>query len=55
MKPTEAPHQKQRVKILAAILNSFHFNSAQGEAKSKLIFDHRFMYNMSTTPLTYYM
>ena len=33
MKPTEAPHQKQRVKILAAILNSFHFVAAKSKCK----------------------
>ena len=32
-KPTEPAHQKQRVKVLAAILNSFHFISVEGEDK----------------------
>jgi hypothetical protein len=35
-KPTEPGHQKQRVKVLAAILNSFHFVSVEGDTKSKL-------------------
>jgi hypothetical protein len=33
VKPTESPHQKQRVKILSAILNSFHFASSDATKK----------------------
>jgi hypothetical protein len=34
-KPTEAPHQKQRVKVLAAILNAFHFVGVEGAKTSE--------------------
>lgn len=34
VKPSEPAHQKQRVKVLAAVLNAFHFASLDGETQN---------------------